>query len=117
MERSPSYRRANGIGAATVRVLEDAERAGCGVRSRENTGLLCRRHQRASRPRRLRARRQGAGGIDILVNNAGRAARKPATELTSRKWNEVLDVNLTADICCFETRASLYEEARAAALS
>ncbi|HZO00115.1 MAG TPA: SDR family oxidoreductase [Burkholderiales bacterium] len=40
------------------------------------------------------------GAIDILVNNAGRAARKPATELTQKEWDEVVNLNLTATFLC-----------------
>ena len=34
------------------------------------------------------------GRIDILVNNAGCNVRKPATEITWKEWNTVLDTNL-----------------------
>jgi NAD(P)-dependent dehydrogenase (short-subunit alcohol dehydrogenase family) len=40
------------------------------------------------------------GRIDILVNNAGRAARKPATELSLKEWNDVVELNLTATFLC-----------------
>jgi NAD(P)-dependent dehydrogenase (short-subunit alcohol dehydrogenase family) len=40
------------------------------------------------------------GRIDILVNNAGRAARKPATELSLKEWNDVVELNLTAMFLC-----------------
>jgi NAD(P)-dependent dehydrogenase (short-subunit alcohol dehydrogenase family) len=38
--------------------------------------------------------------IDILVNNAGRAARKPATELSAKEWDDVIALNLTAVFRC-----------------
>jgi NAD(P)-dependent dehydrogenase (short-subunit alcohol dehydrogenase family) len=40
------------------------------------------------------------GAIDILVNNAGRAARKPATELSAKEWDDVIALNLTAVFRC-----------------
>ena len=40
------------------------------------------------------------GGADILVNSAGRAVRKPAVELTSEEWDQVLDLNLKATFIC-----------------
>jgi 2-dehydro-3-deoxy-D-gluconate 5-dehydrogenase len=41
------------------------------------------------------------GPIDILVNNAGINIRKPAQELATAEWREVLDTNLTsAFVCC-----------------
>jgi NAD(P)-dependent dehydrogenase (short-subunit alcohol dehydrogenase family) len=91
---------ANGIGAATVRVLGDAgarvavfdleETHGFSVDVTSEPGV---------RDAFARVAKQ-TGGIDILVNNAGRAARKPATELTIEEWKEVLDVNLTAMFVC-----------------
>lgn len=43
--------------------------------------------------------------FDILVNSAGRAVRKPATELSSEEWDQVLDLNLKATFFC--SRAAL----------
>ena len=40
------------------------------------------------------------GAFDILVNSAGRAVRKPATELSSEEWDQVLDLNLKATFFC-----------------
>src|SRR5690349_6908462 len=40
------------------------------------------------------------GAFDVLVNSAGRAVRKPATELSSEEWDQVLDLNLKATFFC-----------------
>jgi 2-deoxy-D-gluconate 3-dehydrogenase len=41
------------------------------------------------------------GRLDILVNNAGINIRKPAQELATAEWKEVIDTNLTsAFVCC-----------------
>ncbi len=41
------------------------------------------------------------GGIDILVNNAGVLVEEgPAEELTSQKWDQVLNVNLKGTFFC-----------------
>jgi NAD(P)-dependent dehydrogenase (short-subunit alcohol dehydrogenase family) len=87
---------ARGIGAATVKLLGNlgahAEsldlETGCDVTDEGAVkGALARIEQRR-------------GGIDILVNNAGRAVRKPALELSSDDWDQVLDVNLKALFFC-----------------
>ena len=91
---------ANGIGAATVRVLEDAGARVAVFDLEETQGLSVDVTSEAAVRDALARVGKEAGGIDILVNNAGRAARKPATELTVEEWNEVLDVNLTAMFVC-----------------
>jgi 2-deoxy-D-gluconate 3-dehydrogenase len=87
---------ARGIGAATVALLEQAGaraesldiETGCDVTSEAQVKAAL-----AGIEKRL-------GGIDILVNNAGRAVRRPATELTSEEWDQVLDVNLKGTFLC-----------------
>jgi NAD(P)-dependent dehydrogenase (short-subunit alcohol dehydrogenase family) len=91
---------ANGIGAATVRLLEEAGANVAVFDLEETRGFSVDvTGEPAVRDGFARVAKE-AGGIDILVNNAGRAARKPATELTVEEWNEVLDVNLTAMFVC-----------------
>jgi NAD(P)-dependent dehydrogenase (short-subunit alcohol dehydrogenase family) len=91
---------ANGIGAATVRLLEEAGAKVAVFDLEETQGFSVDvTGEPAVRDAFARVAKE-AGGVDILVNNAGRAARKPATELTVEEWNEVLDVNLTAMFVC-----------------
>jgi NAD(P)-dependent dehydrogenase (short-subunit alcohol dehydrogenase family) len=45
------------------------------------------------------------GGVDILVNSVWRAARKPALELSSQEWDQVLNLNLKATFICSRTAA------------
>jgi 2-deoxy-D-gluconate 3-dehydrogenase len=40
------------------------------------------------------------GRLDILVNNAGINIRKPAQDLSTAEWKEVLDTNLTSVFVC-----------------
>jgi NAD(P)-dependent dehydrogenase (short-subunit alcohol dehydrogenase family) len=83
---------AKGIGAATVKLLEQAGakahvldiESGCDV---TDEGQVKRAFEKI-------------GGIDILVNNAGRAARKPAVELSAQDWDDVIALNLTAVFRC-----------------
>jgi NAD(P)-dependent dehydrogenase (short-subunit alcohol dehydrogenase family) len=83
---------AKGIGAATVEVLKQhGARAvsldladGCDVTDEHAVTKAF----------------DNIGRIDILVNNAGRAARKPATELSLKEWNDVVELNLTATFLC-----------------
>ena len=87
---------AKGIGAATARLLENAGarvavldiESGCDV---TEEAAVTKAYQDAE---------QRFGGIDILVNNAGRAVRKPASELSLKEWQEVVDLNLTATFLC-----------------
>jgi len=46
------------------------------------------------------------GGVDILINNAGLSAIVPSAEITLKKWNQCLDVNLTAPLRCSQRAAS-----------
>lgn len=40
------------------------------------------------------------GQIDVLVNNAGLADHTPTDELSSARWSEVIDTNLTGAFLC-----------------
>src|SRR5919108_4319220 len=83
---------AKGIGVATARLMANAGarvevldiESGCDVT--DETAV-----------RKAFAR---IGGADILVNSAGRAVRKPAIELSSEEWDQVLDLNLKATFIC-----------------
>ncbi len=87
---------ANGIGAATVRLIEKA--GGKAISLDVATG--CDVTDETAVARAFAAAEKQHGGIDILVNNAGRANRKPATELSREEWQAVIDLNLTAVFLC-----------------
>jgi NAD(P)-dependent dehydrogenase (short-subunit alcohol dehydrogenase family) len=96
---------ARGIGAATARMLEDAGARVVvfDVDATDDLAFGGIAVDVTSERRVKDALAQVAerfGGIDILVNNAGRVARKPATDLDAREWQEVLDVTLTATFMC-----------------
>src|SRR5262252_6481287 len=83
---------AKGIGAATAKLMRDA---GARVEVLDiETG--CDVTDEAQVKRAF----EKLGAIDILVNNAGRAARKPATELSAKEWDDVIALNLTAVFRC-----------------
>lgn len=96
---------AKGIGAATVRALEDAgarvvvfdiaavDDLAFGGVSVDVT------NEKAVKIAFSRVPEQ-FGGVDILVNNAGRVARQPAVSLPAEEWQAVIDVNLTATFLC-----------------
>src|SRR3982751_4858633 len=77
---------AKGIGAATVRLFEQAGakvhvldiESGCDVTDE----------------RQVKSAFEKIRDIDILVNNAGRAVRKPAIELPAEDWDAVIALNL-----------------------
>ena len=83
---------AKGIGAATVKLLEEAGArvhvldvaTGCDVTDE----------------RQVKEAFSRIGEFDILVNNAGRAIRKPALELAKKDWDAVIELNLTATFLC-----------------
>ena len=83
---------AKGIGAATAKLMQQA---GARVTVLDITSG-CDVTDEAQVKRAF----EKAGEIDILVNNAGRAARKPATQLSEKEWNEVINLNLTAMFLC-----------------
>jgi NAD(P)-dependent dehydrogenase (short-subunit alcohol dehydrogenase family) len=83
---------ARGIGAATVKVLEEAGatvhsldiESGCDVTDEAQ----------------VREAFAKIGAIDILVNNAGRAIRRTALEITREEWEAVQELNVTATFLC-----------------
>lgn len=83
---------AKGIGAATVKLFQNAG-ARVEVLDIENG---CDVSDEAA----VRSAFEQIGGADILVNSAGRAVRKPAIELSSQEWDQVLDLNLKATFIC-----------------
>ena len=89
-----------GIGAATVRMLADAGAQVTVFDLNATDGFFVDVTSEAAVQEAFARVAKQAGGVDILVNNAGRAARKPATELTVKDWNEVLELNLTAIFVC-----------------
>jgi NAD(P)-dependent dehydrogenase (short-subunit alcohol dehydrogenase family) len=87
---------AKGIGAATAELLAQAG-ARVEVLDIENG---CDVTDEAAVKAEFSSFEKKHGGIDILVNNAGRAARKPATELSAKEWDDVIALNLTAVFRC-----------------
>jgi NAD(P)-dependent dehydrogenase (short-subunit alcohol dehydrogenase family) len=86
---------ASGIGAATVQLFEQ-----CGAKV---TVLDIASGCDVTDERAVKRAFDKVGAFDILVNSAGRAVRKPATELTSDEWDQVLDLNLKATFFCSRT--------------
>jgi len=94
---------ARGIGAATVASLE---RAGAHVEVfdvLETGGTAVDVTSEPAVEKAFARVAAEAGGLDILVNNAGRAARNPAAQLTTKDWQDVLDLNLIATFVCSRT--------------
>jgi 2-dehydro-3-deoxy-D-gluconate 5-dehydrogenase len=88
---------AEGIGAATARLFEQ-----CGAKVAVldlETG--CDVADEAA----VRKAFSELGGADILVNSVWRAVRKPALELSSQEWDQVLNLNLKATFICSRTAA------------
>jgi NAD(P)-dependent dehydrogenase (short-subunit alcohol dehydrogenase family) len=83
---------AKGIGAATVRLLEQA-----GARVH---GLDIETGCDVTNELQVRKAYEDIGALDILVNNAGRAVRKTALEVKKEEWDAVLELNLTALFLC-----------------
>ncbi len=91
---------AKGLGAATVRMLENAgARVSVFDLEADAGGSVDVTSEPAVQDALARVAAQ-SGGIDILVNNAGRVARKPAVELSVEEWQKVVGVNLTATFIC-----------------
>jgi 2-deoxy-D-gluconate 3-dehydrogenase len=51
------------------------------------------------------------GRLDILVNNAGINIRKPAQDLSTAEWKEVLDTNLTSAFVCSQAAYPIMKQA------
>jgi NAD(P)-dependent dehydrogenase (short-subunit alcohol dehydrogenase family) len=83
---------ASGIGAATVELFKQ-----CGAHV---TALDIATGCDVTDERAVAREFAKLDAIDILVNSAGRAVRKPATELSSEEWDQVLDLNLKATFFC-----------------
>jgi NAD(P)-dependent dehydrogenase (short-subunit alcohol dehydrogenase family) len=86
---------ASGIGAATVGLFEE-----CGAKV---TVLDIASGFDVTDERAVGEAFGKLGAFDILVNSAGRAVRKPASELSSEEWDQVLDLNLKATFFCSRT--------------
>jgi NAD(P)-dependent dehydrogenase (short-subunit alcohol dehydrogenase family) len=94
---------ANGIGAATARMLEEAGAevaifdlqavGGFSVDVTNESAVTAAFSRVAAK----------SGRVDILINNAGRVARVPAVDLPADEWHKVVDVNLTATFICSRT--------------
>lgn len=57
--------------------------------------------------------RQGVdrfGKVDILVNNAGIIYKDFVEAVDSRKWHQILEVNLTGPVFCASSCYTLYEK-------
>lgn len=46
---------------------------------------------------------QKFGRVDVLINNAGRAWVAPVEEMPLERWQQVLDLNITAPFLCAQT--------------
>jgi NAD(P)-dependent dehydrogenase (short-subunit alcohol dehydrogenase family) len=86
---------ASGIGASTVELFQQ-----CGAKV---TVLDIANGCDVTDERAVSQAFDKLGAFDILVNSAGRAVRKPATELSSEEWDQVLDLNLKATFFCSRT--------------
>ena len=51
------------------------------------------------------------GRLDILVNNAGINIRKPAQELSTAEWKQVIDTNLTSAFVCSQAAYPAMQQA------
>jgi 2-deoxy-D-gluconate 3-dehydrogenase len=51
------------------------------------------------------------GRLDILVNNAGINIRKPAQDLSTAEWKEVVDTNLTSAFVCSQAAYPIMKQA------
>ncbi len=61
--------------------------------------------------------REELGPVDILVNNAGSlVARMPMMEMTEKRWNEVLSLNLTSAMLCAQAVAPSMIERKSGAI-
>lgn len=89
-------------GADIIGVSASLEPAGSAVeqdviaRGRNFRGYTCDFADRAALYAFIRQVKSDFPRIDILVNNAGTILRKPAVEHPDEYWDQVIDVNLTA---------------------
>lgn len=83
---------AKGIGAATAKLFE---KAGAKVHVLDITSGCD-----VTDETQVKGAFEKIGDIDILVNNAGRAARKPAVDLSTKDWDDVIALNVTAVFRC-----------------
>jgi NAD(P)-dependent dehydrogenase (short-subunit alcohol dehydrogenase family) len=83
---------AKGIGAATVKALEEA---GARVHSLDVAQGVDVTDEAA-----VKQAFERIGAFDILVNNAGRAVRRTALSVTKDEWDQVIELNLTGLFLC-----------------
>ncbi len=89
-------------GADIVGVSRSLESSGSDVerdvvaRGRKFRGYACDFSDRRALYAFIEQVKQDFPGVDILVNNAGTILRKPAAEHPDDYWDEVIEVNLTA---------------------
>lgn len=89
------------IAAEHARATSDRIRAGGGIAS----AMSCDVTDEAAIGKALAEVVAEHGGLDVLVNSAGRAVRKPATEISLKEWQSVIDLNLTALFVCSRVAA------------
>jgi NAD(P)-dependent dehydrogenase (short-subunit alcohol dehydrogenase family) len=96
-----AFARALGEAGASVAILaRDAERTDDTIRDLTGVGVTARGYSADVRDRpavdaavdRILA---DHGRVDVLVNNAGTCVHRPALEVSTAEWQEVLDVNVT----------------------
>ena len=89
-------------GANIIGVSASLEESGSDVEKevqalgREFTGYQCDFSDREALYAFVEKMRNNHGAVDILVNNAGTILRKPAAEHPDEYWDQVLEVNLSA---------------------
>lgn len=101
-----------GIGAAITDVFADSN-ANLVLLSRNEEKLAARSSQLAARyfildvskEEQVKSVFNEIGNIDILINNAGIYFTSPVSEIDSKKWKELLDINLNGVMYC--SRAAL----------
>jgi 2-deoxy-D-gluconate 3-dehydrogenase len=64
------------------------------LRSRKVVPIALELRSEESIARAIEQAAQAFGSIDLLVNNAGRALQRPAVDVTTADWDDVIDVNL-----------------------
>jgi len=94
-----------GAGAAVVIAARDKEKSRAAVRDLEARGAsACAIESDITDEKSVAAMvdatLERCGRLDILVNNAGTNIRRPAHELGTADWHEVVDTNLTSAFLC-----------------